>query len=94
MKKNDLFKCLKIKFLLFFIMSFIFLILFWFYLSCFCAVYQNTQKHALKDTLISFALSLMYPICIYLIPGIFRISSLKKKNKENLYMISKYIQLL
>ena len=93
-KKDNLFKCLKIKFLLFFIISFIFLILFWFYLSCFCAVYQNTQKYALKDTLLSFALSLIYPICIYLIPGIFRISSLKKKNNENLYMISKYIQLL
>ena len=38
-------KVLKIKFLLFFI-----LIIFWYYLSCFCAVYKNTQMHLLKDT--------------------------------------------
>ena len=89
-------RCLKIKFLFFYILSFIFLIFFWYYLSCFCAVYQNTQIHVIKDTLFSFCLSLLYPLGINLIPGIFRIPALRtpKKNKKCLYLISKLIQII
>ena len=87
-------KCIMIKFILFYSISYIFLFLFWYYLSCFCAVYKNTQIYLIKDTLISFGLSLVYPLFINLIPGIFRISSLKKKNKKILYQISKVIQII
>ena len=87
-------KCLIIKFVLFYSISFIFLVLFWYYLSCFCAVYKNTQIYLIKDTLISFGLSLVYPLIINLIPGIFRISSLKKKDKKILYQISQVIQII
>ena len=87
-------KCLIIKFILFYSISFIFLLLFWYYLSCFCAVYKNTQIYLIKDTVISFALSLVYPLIINLIPGIFRIISLKKKDKKILYQISKVIQII
>ena len=87
-------KCLIIKFILFYSISFILLLLFWYYLSCFCAVYKNTQVYLIKDTLISFGLSLVYPLIINLIPGIFRIFSLKKKNKKILYQISKVIQII
>ena len=89
-------KKLRIKFILYFIISFIFLLFFWYYLSMFCAIYRNTQFHLLKDTLISFILSLIYPIGFYLLPGLFRIPSLSKnnKNREILYNISKIIQLL
>ena len=69
--------CLKIQFILFFIVCFIFLILFWYYLSCFGAIYKNTQIYLLKDTLISFSLSLIYPFFIYLVPAFFRITLLK-----------------
>ena len=92
-KKNELFRCLKIRFLLFFAISFILLSLFWYYLSCFGAIYINTQIHLLKDTLISFLLSLIYPLGIYLIPGIFRRCSLKSGKNERLYALSKIIQL-
>ena len=87
-------ECLKIKFIFFFIISFLFLIFFWYYLACFGAVYKNTQLYLLKDTSIGFALSLMYPFIIYLIPGIFRIYSLKQdtKCKKCLYITSKIIQ--
>jgi len=93
-KVKSLIKCLKIKFFLFFIIEFSLLVLFWYYSSCFCAVYKNTQIHLIKDTLISFGLSLIYPLLIYLIPGAFRIISLraKKANKEWLYKISKMLQ--
>ena len=87
-------KCLIIKFILFFLISYIFLIFFWFYTSCFCAVYRNTQIYLIWDTIISFSLGLLYPIGYYLIPGIFRIIALKNKNKECLYKFSLFIQLI
>ena len=54
------------------------------YLSIFGAVYRNTQYYLIKDTLISFGLSLIYPLGIYLLPGLFRIPSLSNpKNDKN-----------
>ena len=87
-------KCMKIKFILFFTFSFIFLIFFWYYLSVFCAVYKKTQIILIKDTMISFCLSLLYPFILNLLPGIFRLISLRnsKKNKLCLYKISTLIQ--
>ena len=89
-------KTLTIKFTLYFIISFVFLLFFWYYISIFCVIYKNTQMHLLKDTLISIGLSLIFPFCIYLIPGIFRIPSLSDKNnkRECLYNFSKILQLL
>ena len=77
-----------------------FLLIFWYYLSMFCAIYNNTQIHLIKDTLISFELSLLYPLGIYLLPGIFRISALSNRNKKNkknkakkfLFNFSKFLQ--
>ena len=87
---------LKIKFILFFVFTFLFLSIFSFYIICFCGIYENTQIHLIKDTVISLGISLIYPVGIYLIPGIFRISALhsKTKNKVYLYNISKLIQIL
>ena len=92
---NKLNRCLKIKFILFYLFSFIFLFIFWYYISSFCSVFINTQIPLIKNTLISFAISLLFPLLIYLIPGIFRIISIKsdKKDKQFLYKISKIIQL-
>ena len=89
------FNCIKCKFICFFIFMFIFLLIFWYYVGCFCAVYKNTQIHLLTDTLISFGTSLLYPLGIYFIPGIFRINALKNKEKKGEYMynFSKIIQL-
>ena len=93
-KKNLKFK-LKVKFILFFIIGFILLIFFWYYISMFCVIYRNTQLHLIKDTLISFGLSLLYPFGIYLIPGLFRIPALKNHKRNNIYLykISKVLQL-
>ena len=62
----------------------------------FCAIYSNTQIHLIKDTLISFILSLFYQLGIYLIPGIFRIHALSnpKIKRSYLYRISKVIQMI
>ena len=83
-----------IKLIIFFVLIFLFLILFWYYLTCFCGVYKNTQTHLIKDTLLSFGLSLLYPFALNLLPGLFRIPSLNNKNKECLYKISNIIQLI
>ena len=92
----ELNKKLKLKFLLFFIVSSIFLVIFWYYVAIFCAIYINTQIHLLKDSLISFGLSLLYPLAIYLLPGIFRIPALSDKNEksEYIYSIGKLLQML
>ena len=95
MKKEETLKSkLKIKFVLFFIISFIFLLLFWYYISIFCVIYKNTQMHLLKDTLSSLGLSLLIPFAIYLLPGFFRIPSLSnhKNKRECLYKFSKLLQ--
>ena len=85
---------LRIRFILYFIISSIFIIFFWYYLSMFCAIYRNTQSHLITDTLLSFALSLLYPFIIYLLPGIFRIRALSDKEgkKKYIYNFSLFLQ--
>ena len=97
--KNEVFKvrrCIFIKFVAFFNISIILLIFFWYFITCFCAVYANTQSILFKDTLISFGLSMIYPLGINLIPGLFRIIALRDKNQnsECLYKISGYIAII
>ena len=88
--------CMKIKFILFFILSVLLMIFFWYFISCFCGVYINTQKILINDTLISFGLSMLYPFGLNLLPGLFRIPALKAKKQDNecLYRISNIIALI
>ena len=90
-KFNTLLKLLKVKFTLFFIINFILLILFWYYVTCFCGIYRNTQIHLFKDSLFSFVTSFITPFLLYLFPGLFRICALKAKNK-GLFKFSKILQ--
>ena len=93
-RKTNLINNLLIKFVFYFILSFLFLGFFWYYISMFGAIYRNTQMHLLKDTLISFGLSFVYPFFIYLLPGFARIPSLsdEKGNRKYLYQFSKFLQ--
>ena len=93
-ESNKLVRILFCKFIIFFILSIVLLCFFWYYISSFCAVYRNTQIHLIKDTLISFSLSTIYQFFTCLLPGIFRINSLRsnKNRKEILYKFSKMIQ--
>ena len=83
-----------IKFILYFVITFIVLLFFWYYISIFCVIYKNTQIHLLKETLVSFGLSLIYPFVFYLIPGVLRIKALSNVNikRECLYNFSKFLQ--
>ena len=85
---------LTIKFILYFIISFLFLVFFLYYISLFDVIYKNTQMHLLKDTLMSCGLSLLIPFIIYLFPGFFRIPALseRKHERECLYNFSKFLQ--
>ena len=70
-RSNSIKRCLKIKLALFFILSLILMLFFWYFISCFCAVYKNTQIILINDTLVSFALSMLYPFGLNLFPGMF-----------------------
>ena len=95
MKKNRL-KCMKIKFGIFFLLNFILLGLFWFYLTCFNAIYQNTQIYFIENTFISFAFSLFYPFIINIFPILIRMGSIHSSNKDQrcFYKSSQIIQLI
>ena len=93
-KGNALINFLAVKFMIFFLLVFLFSLFFWYYLSCFCVIYKNTQIHLIKDSLISFGISLLYPFPLNLLPGLFRIPSLNAKNKKCIYQMSKIIQLI
>ena len=96
LKADKIKKCLKIRIIIFYILCFIFMLFFWLFISCFCAVYINTQMILIIDTILSFSLSMIYPFGLNLIPGMLRITSLRapKKNKNFLYKISRFIAFL
>ena len=90
-KINDLFKKSTYKLIIFFGLILLFQLLFFYYLSSFCGVYKNTQGALIKDTIISFAFSLLiYSFIFCLISCTMRYYSLKGKNKdrERLYNAS------
>ena len=90
-KIKNLIRVLRIKFILYFIVDFILLFSFWYYVTCFCGIYRNTQIHLFKDSLFSFITSLISPFGFYFIPSIFRKCALKEKNKI-LFKFSKILQ--
>ena len=89
-------RCLNIKLSIFFILSFLLMAFFWYFISCFCAVYKNTQSILIIDTLVSFALSMVYPFGLNLLPGMLRFPALRSVNRDNkcLYKISSIVALL
>jgi hypothetical protein len=84
------------KLIVYFIVSFSLTLFFWYYISCFCAVYTNTQIILIKDSLISFGVSMLYPFGINLLPGLFRIPALRaqKKDKVCIYKLSQLLSLI
>ena len=93
-KINKLYKKLKIKFALFFVITPFILFVFWFYVTCFCGIYKNTQIHLIRDTIFSFLTSFIFPFVTLLIPGLFRKMALntEKKDMKYLYKISQFLE--
>ena len=99
-KKKKVLKKAILKFSIFFALNFILLVAFWYYLTCFNALYENTQVDLIINTAISFGFSCVYPFLINIIPGFFRIDSLssnqkklkqKKKLNNNIIKESEYV---
>ena len=95
-KKKEVLKCMIVNFSIFFVLNFILLGLFWYYLTCFNAIYKNTQVYLIENTFISFGFSLFYPFFINIIPMVIRMSSIHsdKKDQKYLYKSSQIIQLI
>ena len=64
LKKISINKKIKVKLIIYFIISSIFLVFFWYYISMFCAIYVNTQIHLIKDTLLSYIVSFFILFCL------------------------------
>ena len=73
---------LKIKLIIFLVLSIILMLFCWYFISCFCAVFNNTQLILIGDTLISFLISMIYPFGLKLLPGFFRYTALRAPNKD------------
>ena len=83
--------CIKYKIIIFYCLTFLLFLFFWYLISAFCAVYENTQSIFIADSISSFIMGLIYPFVLYLLPAGLRIISLKAKEKKNLkflYIIS------
>ena len=78
---NKCLKAIKIKLIIFFIITFVFFAFYWYLITAFCAVYGNTQIIYLKDFITSFCLGLVYPFAIQLCFALLRIIALKQNSK-------------
>ena len=86
-------KCIKIKIAFFFLFSSLMFIFYWYIITCFCSVYNNTQIAFINDSLSSFIFGNLIPFAIYLFPSIFRKISLKGNNLACVYKFSNLIPL-
>ena len=89
----NIMKCIEKKIICFFLFTTLMFTFYWYLISCFCAVYENTQKAFLKDSILSFVLSLIIPFVTYLIPSLLRIIALKvnKRKLECIFKLSNII---
>ena len=98
-EKNDerIFKILdkmKRKLIGFFVFTFLLFLFHWYFISAFCAVYQNTQIIFLRDSGISILTSLIDPFIIYSFTCILRAISLSKCCKKKLSCVYKLSDLI
>ena len=93
-KEEAIKKVLIIKYICFLSFGLIFLTFLWYYLSSFSAVYKNTQIFLIKNSLISFTISFIYPFIINLFPCVLRNISIKNNNKRCIYKFSKLLQFI
>ena len=78
---------------LFFFISIFTLFIFWFYIASFFTIFKKTQLYVIKNALISFGISLVYPFFFYLIPVFMRNVALKEKESQGGYCLY-YISLI
>ena len=90
-KSVCVFRCIKIRIFIYYILSIAFIIIFGYYVLSFCAIFENTQMMLIKSTFTSWLISLVYPFIVYIIASILRSWSLSCKSKC-LYGIKQILQ--
>ena len=80
---------MKNKLIAFLVFTFLLFLFNWYFISAFCAVYQNTQKVFIRDSAISFAMSMVEPFIIYGATTILRYISLIRCCKRKLCCLYK-----
>ena len=96
-KDNKIFNilnCIERKLTAFFVFTFLVFLFHWYFISAFCAVYQNTQKIFLRDSGIAILTSLIDPFIIYGITCILRAISLTLCCRKKLSCIYKTSELI
>ena len=85
-------KILPIKYICFYILGFVSVLIFGYYIATFSSVYQNTQFVLIKNFLISYAISLVFPFIIILLPSVFRRFALKDATRQWMFDLSRVLQ--
>ena len=96
-KISDIFTQVTIKCYLFFVLNILNLIFIWVYLASFFTVFKNTQFFVIKNTIISFGISLFSPFILGIFPALLRIMSLSNREKKNMffaYILSKILRII
>ena len=86
-------RCIKIRICVYYILSYVFLLVFGYYVGCFCAIYKNTQLDLIISMFTSWGLSQFYPFMICFATTITRMIALKGKCKF-FYKINKLMQMV
>ena len=86
-------RCIRFRVSIYFILSFAFLIIFGFYVLCFCAVFENTQINLVKSTLTSWLMSLLYPFIICFFTSLIRNFAFQWKS-SCMYKVKQILQFL
>ena len=89
-------RLLKIRCIFYFILALFFNLVFLYYITAFCSIYNIIQIRMISEASISFLLTMSYTLILSLISSIIRIFSLQKKNRFRhfLYIISWIISLI
>ena len=91
-----LIKKLKVKYVIYYALTILLDIVFFYYITAFCAIYLIIQTNMISDSAFSFLLTMSYSIILSLISSIIRIFSIHKKSKFRhcLYFISWVLSLI
>ena len=83
-----------VKCYLFFTLSILSLGFIWTYLACFFTVFKNTQIFAIKNTFMSFGISMVIPFITGIIVAPFRLIALSSKESKNRFCIFIFYKIL
>ena len=86
--------CMKKKLTGFFMFTFLLFLFYWYFISAFCAVYQNTQIIFLRDSGISFITSMVEDLLIYGFTTLLRTISLLKCCRKKIGCVYKLSDLI